>query len=112
MTELLLEGGNAVAALLPMLQQQPNNAARQLFVGKISDSDLDLLLPQKYGVFPSTSDHSLIGIILSTLGKAGLIDSGYAPTFLFGSTRLAALKQYGRDAVWKDPLETDDVIQI
>lgn len=112
MIQLLKEGGNAVAALLPTLQQHPDNKARRLFVGKINDSDLDTLMPQRYGVFPKNPDQTYIGTLLSVLGKAGLIDSNYAPTFLFGSTRLAALKHYGRDAVWTDPLETDDIIQI
>lgn len=105
-------GGHAINTLLPALAAQQDNTARKLFVGKIADSDLDLLMPKKYGVFPKNSDQTYIGKLLSILGKNGLIDSSYAPTFLFGSTRLAALKQYGRDVIWTEPLETDDVIQI
>jgi hypothetical protein len=105
-------GGHAVQALLPTLAGQEDNSARKLYVGKINDSDLEMLMPKRYGVFPLNGDQSYIGHLLSFLGKKGLIDKNYAPTFMFGSTRLAALKQYGRDAIWTDPLETDDIIQI
>lgn len=105
-------GGNAVSALLSTLEAHQHNKGRKLYVGKINDSDLDMLLPERYGVFPSQNDHSYIGRLLAELAKYNLIQKNYAPTFMYGSTRLAALKRYGKDAIWTDSLETDDIIQM
>ncbi len=112
MNNILLEGGNAIVPLLSVLQNHQDNKVRKLYIGKITDEDLDALFPEKYGVFPRQRDSSYIGRLLSFLNSKKLIDSSYSPRFLLGSTRLAALKNYGKDAIWTDKLETDDIIQM
>ena len=110
--DVLEEGGNAALSMIPKLQSQPNNKSRKLFLGKISDSELDSILPEKYGVFPKKTDQTYVGRMLNLLGSGGLIDTSYSPKFLLGSSRLAAIKTYGRDAIWTDKYETDDIIQM
>ena len=104
--------GNAIIPLMAQLGQHPENKIRKLFIGKISDADFDSLFPDRFGVFPKANDQSFIGRLLFELGSKGLIDTSYSPKFILGSTRLAALKNYGKDAIWTDKLETDDIIQM
>ena len=104
--------GLAIAPLLAKLSANKDNSKRNLFVGKISDADFDSLFPDKFGVFPKKNDQSYIGKLLYFLGNKGLIDKNYSPKFMLGSTRLAALKNYGKDAITLDKLETDDVIHL
>src|SRR3990167_678167 len=104
--------GLAIAPLLAKLSANKDNSKRNLFIGKVSDSDFDSLFPDRFGVFPKKNDQSYIGKLLYFLGNKGLIDKNYSPKFMLGSTRLAALKNYGKDAITLDKLETDDVIHL
>jgi len=110
--EIIIESGAAAQSLVPKLEQHPYNKSRKLFVGKITDSDLETTLPTRYGVFPGSDDHTYVGRLLYFLGSQKLIDVSYVPKFLLGSSRLAALKVYGRDAIWTDKMETDDIIHM
>lgn len=102
----------AISSLLQNLQNNQESSNNRLSLDSIFDEDLEVILPEKYGIFPDTNDTSYLGKILSYLGRIGFIDKNYSPKFLLGSSRLAALKFYGKDAIWKDSLETDDVIDI
>ena len=111
--ELLSEGGNAADALIQTkLSTHPDNADRQMSYSKISDSDLSMILPEKYGVFPDVDDQTYLGKILYLLGQENLLDTSSPPRFQVGSTRLAALKQYGADVIATDEFETSDVINM
>lgn len=113
MANIISEGGAAAVALIQTkLQKHPDNKNRKLEPSKISDSDIPLLLPEKFGVMPSENDGSYIGKILFVLSTAGLIEPDSPPTFSLGSSRLAALKYYGPDSVYTDKYETDDVISM
>ena len=79
---------------------------------KISDSDLSMLMPEKYGVFPDADDQTYLGKILYLLGQENLIDTSVPPRFQVGSTRLAALKRYGSDVIATDQFETSDIINM
>ena len=107
----IVEGGGAATALInKKLSQQPDNADRVLQYGRIADEELDSVFPKHFGIFPGPNDDTYIGRILYVLGAKGLIDTSYTPSFALGSTRLAALKYYGRGSVGLDKYETDDVI--
>lgn len=108
----LKEENMAISSLLQNLQNNQESSNNRLSLDSIFDEDLEVLLPEKYGIFPDTNDTSYLGKILSYLGRIDFIDKNYSPKFLLGSSRLAALKFYGKDAIWKDSLETDDVIDI
>ena len=111
--ELLSEGGNAADTLIQTkLSGHPDNADRQMDYSKISDNDLSMLMPEKYGVFPDADDQTYLGKILYLLGQKDLVDTSVPPRFQVGSTRLAALKQYGSDVVVTDEFETADVINM
>ena len=63
--EVLSEGGNAADTLIQdKLLSHPDNAARDMAYSKISDSDLSMILPEKYGVFPDSDDQTYLGKIL------------------------------------------------
>ena len=110
--EMLAEGGKAADSLIQnKLSIHPDNSSRELSYSKISDGDLGMILPEKFGVFPDGDDQTYIGKLLHHLGSRGMIDST-PPTFQVGSTRLAALKRYGSDVVSTDQYETDDVINM
>ena len=112
-SELLSEGGNAADSLIQKkLSGHPDNAARKMAYSKISDEDLSMILPEKYGIFPDADDQTYLGKILYLLGQEGLIDTSVAPRFQVGSTRLAALKRYGSDVVATDEYETADIINM
>ena len=111
--EMLSEGGNAADTLIQTkLKDHPDNAARDMAYSKISDGDLSMILPEKFGTFPDADDQSYIGKILHHLGAKGMVDTSAPPSFQVGSTRLAALKRYGSDVVATDSFETDDVINM
>ena len=111
--QMLNEGGNAADTLIQKkLKNHPDNSDREMAYSKISDGDLGMVLPEKFGIFPDAEDQSYIGKILHHLGSKGLIDSSVSPTYQVGSTRLAALKKYGSDVVATDQFETDDVINM
>tara|TARA_R110002020_G_scaffold240411_5_gene453355 strand:+ start:4875 stop:8333 length:3459 start_codon:yes stop_codon:yes gene_type:complete len=111
--EMLSEGGNAADSLIrDKLKNHPDNAARDMAYSKISDGDLGMILPEKFGSFPDADDQSYIGKILHYLGAEGMIDPSSPPSYQVGSTRLAALKKYGSDVVATDQYETDDVISM
>tara|TARA_R100001440_G_scaffold75639_1_gene103387 strand:+ start:1042 stop:4494 length:3453 start_codon:yes stop_codon:yes gene_type:complete len=111
--EMLSEGGNAADTLIQdKLKNHPDNAARDMAYSKISDGDLSMILPEKFGYFPDAEDQSYIGRILYHLGSKGMVDTSSPPSFQVGSTRLAALKRYGSDVVATDQFETDDVISM
>jgi len=111
--ELLSEGGNAADSLIKSkLSSHPDNAEREMAYSKISDDDLSIVLPEKYGTFPDADDQTYIGKILYLLGQKGLLDTSAPPRFQVGSTRLAALKRYGSDVVATDEFETSDVINM
>ena len=103
-------GGAATALIDKKLNKNPDNVGRDLQYGKITDDELDSIFPKQFGVFPGPNDDTYIGKILYTLGQKGLIDTSYTPSFSLGSTRLAALKFYGRGSIGLDKYETDDVI--
>lgn len=108
---IIVESGNAAIALIDKkLSHHPDNENRDLFYGRITDEELDSIFPKSFGVFPSSNDDSYIGKLLYALGEKGLVDTSYTPSFSLGSTRLAALKKYGRDSIGIDRYETDDVI--
>ena len=111
--EMLSEGGNAADTLIQTkLKDHPDNAARDMAYSKISDGDLSMILPEKFGTFPDADDQSYIGKILHHLGAKGMVDTSAPPSFQVGSTRLAALKRYGSDVVATDSFETDDIINM
>ena len=67
--EMLSEGGNAADTLIQTkLKDHPDNAARDMAYSKISDGDLSMILPEKFGTFPDGDDQSYIGKILHYLG--------------------------------------------
>ena len=112
-TEILSEGGNAADALIQTkLSGHPDNSGREMNYSKISDIDLGMLMPEKYGIFPDANDQTYLGKILYLLGQQGLVDKSVPPRFQVGSTRLAALKKYGSDVVATDEFETSDVINM
>ena len=112
-SETLSEGGNAADSLIQTkLLSDPENSGREMAYSKISDGDLSMVLPEKYGVFPDSDDQTYLGKVLYTLGQQGLIDKSVPPRFQVGSTRLAALKRYGSDVVSTDEFETSDVINM
>ena len=108
---ILYEGGNAAKALIKKkLSTQPDNQNRNLHYGKITDSDLKYMFPENPYTIPSDSDETYIGNLLNFLYKNDCIESKYIPRYFLGSTRLAALKHYGKDFVDLDRYEIDDVI--
>lgn len=69
-------------------------------------------MPEKFGIFPDKNDQTYIGKILYFLGKLDLIDTAYVPKFLLGSTRLAIIKKFGKEAITNNFLETNDIIDF
>jgi len=109
--KIIAEAGGAATALIDKkLSQHPDNAGRDLQYGRITDEELDSIFPKQFGVFPGANDDTYIGRMLYVLGEKGLIDTSYTPSYSLGSTRLAALKHYGRGSIGLDKYETDDVI--
>jgi len=109
--KIINEGGAAAVALTnKKLAPHPNNAERDLQYGKISDAELDSIFPREYGTMTDASDDTYVGRIFHALGSQGLIDTSHSPSYSMGSTRLAALKKYGRGSIGLDKYETDDVI--
>lgn len=100
-----------ISSLVEKLQaKQPSNYV--LETSNITDQDLDVLFPEHYGIYPDKNDKSYLGKILYVIGLMNLVETSYVPKFLLGSTRLAALKKYGKQSIWTDKLETDEIIQI
>tara|TARA_R100001594_G_scaffold149102_1_gene205974 strand:+ start:3023 stop:6493 length:3471 start_codon:yes stop_codon:yes gene_type:complete len=111
--DLLSEGGNAADSLIQKkLIDHPDNIDRRMTYSKITDADLSMILPEKYGTFPDVDDQTYLGKILYLLGQKDLLDTSVPPRFQVGSTRLAALKQYGADVVATDEFETADIINM
>lgn len=108
---ILSEAGGAATALIDKkLSNHPDNVDRDLQYGRITDEELDSIFPREFGVFPDANDDTYIGRMLYVLGSKGLIDTSYTPSYSLGSTRLAALKHYGRGSIGLDKYETDDII--
>ena len=62
--QMLNEGGNAADTLIQKkLKNHPDNSDREMAYSKISDGDLGMVLPEKFGIFPDAEDQSYIGCL-------------------------------------------------
>ena len=87
-TPTLYEGKAAAVKLLSQFDDE-------LTYAPFTQEIIDKFLPATYGEFPTTDDGTIIGDVLSKLGKEELLNIDRSPKFRFGSSRLAAYKKYG-----------------
>ena len=105
---LLTEGGNAANNLISKRLQKFYPDV-ELKLVKIEDKEIQHILPENFGTIPTESDKTLLGRILYLLYSKDLLDHNYTPGFKLGSTRLAAIKKYGKEL--NDTFETQDVLE-
>jgi hypothetical protein len=85
------EGKAAAVTLLPQFDD-PN-----LTYAPFTRDIIDKFLPRTYDKFPGSGDNTVVGRLLYSLAKAGLVNSERPPKFQFGSSRLAAYSKYASE---------------